>query len=76
MLASSGLGTLAGDGGMPFSHQALGRVCIDKDKQCIRELKDGQMPLYESGLRKMVSPGASKRKGSLSPLQRRAWCAS
>ena len=76
MLVSSGPGTLAGDGGVPFSPRALGRVCIDKDKQCIRELKDGQMPVYASGLRKMVSPGASKRKSSLSPLQRRAWCAS
>jgi len=76
VLVSSGPGTLAGDGGVPFSPRALGRVCIDKGKQCIRELKDGQMPLHESGLRKMVSPGASKRKGSLSPLQRRAWCVS
>jgi len=42
-------------------------VCIDKDKQCIREVNDGQMPLYESGLRKIVPPRASKRKGSLSP---------
>ena len=62
--------------GARLSHLGHWVVCIDKDKQCIRELKDGQMPLYESGLRKMVSPGASKRKGSLSLLQRRAWCAS
>jgi UDP-glucose 6-dehydrogenase len=75
VLVSSGLGTLAGDGGVLFSPWALGCVCIDKDKQCITELKDGQMPLYERGLRNMVSPRPPKC--SLSPLQRRAsWCAS
>jgi UDP-glucose 6-dehydrogenase len=44
--------------GAPFSPRALGRVCIDKDKQCIREVNDGQMHLYKSGLRKIVSPSA------------------
>jgi hypothetical protein len=58
VLVSSGPGTLAGDGGAPFSPRALGRVCIDKDKQCIREVNDGQMHLYKSGLRKIVSPSA------------------
>jgi UDP-glucose 6-dehydrogenase len=50
VLVSSGLGTLAGDDGVLFSPWALGCVCIDKDKQCITELKDGQMPFYERGL--------------------------